>query len=202
MSDSLNTHGADTEPSPPSRVPADQGAGNKGGEQGKDLSTGSPIHPPSSTSTREATSQPAGASRDMTAPMDGWRSHDEIQADLATEEGRGSATREAVSDDPLEIRRLEVKAVVLYVGNDNDQLDGCGWVCEVGLADSEPEVQGWGPDPLAAALQAAENAHAQMLSALGFTVTGADCHGQSLLTWTERPPLVRPVVAAVPEGKP
>lgn len=43
----------------PSRAPAEQGAG-KGREQGEDLSIGHPIHPPSSTSTRDA------------APMDGW----------------------------------------------------------------------------------------------------------------------------------
>ncbi len=61
-------------------------------------------------------------------------------------------------DDRL---RLQISATAAYIP-DHDEADG-PWCVEVGLHESEPEIQGWGPDPLAAAFDAAANAYESAL---------------------------------------
>lgn len=62
--------------------------------------------------------------------------------------------------------RFRIGATARYCPDD-DARPGDTWCVEVGHSDSEAELQGWGPDPLAAALACAEQTFAVLALARG-----------------------------------
>lgn len=101
------------------------------------------------------------------------------------------AEREAASREELEpIRRLDVAASLRYIGADGSQNDPpTPWVVELGVEDdgfNASLTSGWGEDPLAAALMAAENAYAAVLHLAGYSITGRDRNGHMSLTYQTR----------------